>query len=165
VTTKAKKKDSEKKQWFTAYKKYVTDRDIEPSAESLQEWDQKHNRSRIKHSFGSQQDVYRAGLIFLYRQFLYNFSLLKVRGTSISGIRRLSSDGTKGFISNASAAEIDFAKSRLQSNLRADSERLLILNMKWEDIRALVEEQLEEIEREARQQPQAAKAAAAMASA
>jgi len=125
--------------YYMAWREWCERKSLEPSIESLQEWDEKHNDGRIKAVWTDEQ-IWQAGLREMYHRFFYAYTMQYYRGKdgkriALATIRVMDDEGTFGFIESCDSEAKEFILARLKARVTADSRRLTLLGMEWKEVR------------------------------
>jgi len=134
-------------QQYRKFVAYCEKKNISTNEDSLQDWDLRFNKGRIRESFGSQKDVYMAGLRHLYRRFITAYSAARITigkdTISITTVRRVA-DGSLKSLDSTHMTEEDFSfiHAKAERELKAQVIRVKFLGLSPERIRAAVEQAL-----------------------
>jgi hypothetical protein len=139
VEEKKQKKISQGEVYYLAWCEWCKQNEVEPSVESLRDWDEKYNAGRIRALYTDEQ-VWDAGVYEVYRRFLYSYCIHIHRGKDgkpvrLATIRVIDDDGTFGFVDSCDAEAKEFILARLKARVTADSRRLNLLGMEWRELR------------------------------
>lgn len=134
---------------FAAFRRDCVERNIEPNEDNLKLWDEQFNDSRIRKSFGTNEEIYHRGLRMLYRQFLDRYAVLFIRMSGQKGIRitdvRPDGRGGRRFVRNLDKLGIEFNLEKAKAELRNAVLRAKFFRLSAKEIYSLVDEALREI--------------------
>jgi hypothetical protein len=125
--------------YYAAWHEWCEQKGIEPSIESLQNWDEKHNGGRIRAAY-TDDEIWKAGIYEIYHRFFYTYSMHFHRGKdgkriNLATIRVIDDEGTFGFVESCDSEAKEFILARLKARVKADSRRLTLLGMEWGEVR------------------------------
>jgi hypothetical protein len=129
---------------IAAFREYCNQKGASPTEDRLKSWDERHNHSRIRKSFGTSQEVMRKALRMLYRKYLDRYSAVFLRipkDKHIFKMQEIRPDGQGGrrFIPDLTEEGLRFNQNKIEREIRDAVLRAKFFKLSIYKIRSIVE--------------------------